>query len=165
MGDLAVVESSRLHTIAVIDDNQIDLMMYKRLLARSGSFDNVLGFNQAHAALGYFAANPDDPVDVILLDINMPRMSGFEFLAAAQKQLATHIVDMVLMMLTTSLNLEDIEQARHFDSVKAYITKPLSPRIIEHVVKLVVARRTRDPASTAHGMQLIHETWQLEDDG
>jgi CheY-like chemotaxis protein len=78
--------------------------------------------------------------DVIFLDINMPRMNGFEFLAAAQDLLGAAALPPVVMMLTTSLDPRDRVRASAFAAVKSYINKPLTEAHVGQALDLVNAR-------------------------
>lgn len=69
--------------------------------------------------------------DIILLDINMPRMNGHEFLTEFAKIRNGDIP--VVAMLTSSDQTEDKQRASNYDFVRDYIVKPLQP---EHLHKL-----------------------------
>lgn len=63
---------------------------------------------------------------LILLDINIPVMNGFEFLDAYEKEFPNGKT-LILMMLTTSLQNSDYTKAKSYPEVSQYIAKPLSP--------------------------------------
>ena len=75
-----------------------------------------------------------EAIDIAFLDINMPIMDGFEFLEAATEEFKDGFTEIVVAMLTTSLNPVDKERARKFDVVREYITKPLTKQHIQDVV-------------------------------
>lgn len=125
-----------LNTVMVIDDEEIDQMLYKHILNRSGIVQNVISFLSAEEALEYLIRNKDDKIDAIFLDINMPCMTGFQFLEAATEELGTKFVAMVVVMLTTSLNPKDRAKADDFEVVKDYINKPLTNDDIHRVARL-----------------------------
>ncbi|QUJ78014.1 response regulator [Sulfitobacter albidus] len=128
----------------MVDDEQIDQMMYRRIIDRSGMAEDVVGFTYAEEALAYLKEGDRPPVDLILLDINMPRMTGFEFLEAACAELGEAFNTSVVIMLTTSLNPRDKARAASFDMVRGYVNKPLEPenlRVAAEAVKEVAANR------------------------
>ncbi|MEM6303869.1 MAG: response regulator [Pseudomonadota bacterium] len=118
-------EQTRIGRVMLIDDEAVDQMFYKRVLERSGLTDEILSFTYAEKALEYLCDPATEPVDLILLDINMPRMNGFEFLEAVREKIGLSFDIPIVMMLTTSLNPKDQERAASYDVVRAYVNKPL----------------------------------------
>lgn len=123
----------RIGTLMIIDDSEVDQMLCRRLVKRSGLVDNVIGFLSAEDALEYLRSQTLPAADAILLDINMPKMDGFEFLDAATRELGARFARIVIMMLTTSLNPYDQERARQYPVVKDYCNKPL---LLEYLERL-----------------------------
>lgn len=119
----------------LVDDELIDQRMYERVIRRSELVEEVLCFDMAADALAFLKDNPDRVPDVIFLDINMPRMDGFQFLETASAELGETFTKMVVAMLTTSLNPKDRERAEGFDVVRQFINKPLTVDHIADVAK------------------------------
>lgn len=113
-------------TILIVDDNEIDLRLHKRVLKRGGYEGDVVTCSTAEAALAWLGEPGNCPVDLILLDINMPRMDGFEMLEAADHAYNGHFAEGVVIMLTTSLDPRDRTRAESFGVVKDYFDKPLT---------------------------------------
>lgn len=128
--------TGELHTVLLIDDEKIDQMMYRRVIQRSGLVQTVLSFQYADEALEFLKGCPDMRFDAIFLDINMPRMSGFEFLERATAELGEDFAKAVVIMLTTSLDPRDCERARSFGVVKAFFNKPLTGDHLEQVLTI-----------------------------
>lgn len=124
-------------TIMLIDDEAFDQKMYQRVIQRSGIVGKTLSFLYADEALAFLMQPGREPVDVILLDINMPRMNGFEFLAAATAQCGPGLARIVVVMLTTSLEPSDREKAKGFSVVRAFINKPLTVRHLTDIADLL----------------------------
>lgn len=77
------------------------------------------------------SAQPDG-IELILLDINMPDMDGFEFLEAFQ--LTPNYQRSSVVMLTTSSNYKDIDKANQY-LVSAYLNKPITREKLSEVVE------------------------------
>lgn len=123
----------------LIDDEEIDQKSFWRIIKRSGLIAHAEVFTYADEALAYLKAHPDQQVDVIFLDINMPRMNGFEFIDAANRELRAHFAKMVVVMLTTSMDPKDRERAESSAVVRKFLNKPLSEKHIEEVARLLQA--------------------------
>lgn len=118
----------------LIDDERIDRRFYRRTIENADVIEKVVDFGAGDEALEFLRTNRDQPVDVIFLDINMPRMDGFEFLDAAIKEFGAEFVAVVVVMITTSLNPVDRQRAKQYETVREFINKPLTE---DHVKKLV----------------------------
>ena len=81
-----------LNRVMTVDDDRFDQLAYRRILKKTNAEIDLLPFQYATEALEYLKSPTRQPVDVILLDINMPRMDGFEFLEAAKTELENQIV-------------------------------------------------------------------------
>ena len=128
-------------TAMVIDDDEVDQILYQRLIDRSGLVETVLSYRYAEEALE-FLRRPDRPdIDLMFLDINMPRMNGFEFLDAVVTEFPTGFDTVIIVMLTTSLNKADKQRAETYEVVKEYINKPLTMDQLKDIVELVRQRR------------------------
>ena len=123
-----------LPSVMVIDDDRIDQMMYTRVLQRSGYFSHITSHRSAEDALCQLREEQGARPDLILLDINMPRMNGFEFLDAARADLPAGIVDVVIVMLTTSLDPRDTARAANYEEIRAYLNKPLTASHVQDLV-------------------------------
>lgn len=130
----------RIGLALLIDDEEIDQRQYKRILKRTGLVAETMCFTYADEALDYLQNHPELNVDVIFLDINIPRMNGLEFLSAATEQLGASFARVVVAMLTTSLIPKDRERAEASGIVKAFINKPLTVEDVAHVAGLLEER-------------------------
>lgn len=121
----------------LIDDEEIDQKQYRRTLTRSGLVDEILTFSYADEAYEFLKSNPDRTIDVIFLDINMPRMNGFQFLERVTHELTHQVAHLVIVMLTTSLDPKDRDRASRFDLVRDFINKPLEVEHVEHAARML----------------------------
>jgi CheY-like chemotaxis protein len=100
---------TRLLQIFVIDDNISDLLLAEEVFATFNTQVTVTTYQSGQAALE--AMRPPDAVcpDVLLLDINMPQMNGFDVLKVMKADVRLKFIPVV--MLTTSQATQDITQA------------------------------------------------------
>lgn len=122
--------------IMLIDDNIHDNFFHEREIRKTNLEVNVIAMESGPAALDYLRSmekeNNTAPV-LIFLDINMPGMSGWEFLDEYSR-LDKEIQSMVMIvMLTTSDSPESKARAKSQSFVSDYITKPLTKEIMEEV--------------------------------
>jgi len=122
--------------LMLIDDSSFDQMIYQRIARKSGLVETLLQYVDATKALDYLNDPTTDNPDLILLDINMPRMDGFEFLEAATEKFGVEICP-IIVMLTTSLNPKDKQRAKSFPVVRDFLHKPLTQDQLRNLCDLV----------------------------
>lgn len=79
--------------------------------------------------------------DLILLDINMPVMDGWDFMQEYGKLDEARKRRTMIVMLTTSLNPDDRDRARTIPDIADFRTKPLTTQAVEEVVQRYLQRR------------------------
>ena len=107
-------------TILLIEDDAVEILKFNRSLVKLRETHELIEAHNGEIALDLLAKNSQ--IDLILLDLNMPKMNGFEFL----KQLRAHsdLKYLPTVVLTTSINRSDLKQAYSI-GVAGYLVKPL----------------------------------------
>ncbi|MDN4164882.1 response regulator [Cytophagales bacterium LB-30] len=109
--------------VLFIDDDRILNMIHKAMLNKINFPSKVTFFESAEEALAYLADNKDDTSDyLIMLDINMPTMDGWEFLDELGSKWA-HLTSFVVMV-TSSIDQGDITKSKDYPQVIQFIHKP-----------------------------------------
>jgi CheY-like chemotaxis protein len=124
--------------IIIVDDSDADLLYTRIILEGTHVADSVRTFGTGMEALDYLQRPEGHEVDIILLDINMPEMNGFEFLQAYERLHESQRARAVVVMLTSSPDPADQKRAFGFGCVKHYVVKPLdlaSARELETIVR------------------------------
>lgn len=127
----------------LVDDNHIDRYLHRRLLTAFNSTLSFLEFENGLSALTYLENNQNNVSqipDMILLDIKMPVMNGFEFLDR-YSQLPQQIQQKILIViLSSTFNATDIEKAKANQWVANFYQKPLTKTNVEEMVKMIINR-------------------------
>ncbi|OGX90773.1 response regulator [Hymenobacter coccineus] len=111
----------------LIDDDPVSLFLAEQVLRQAGVASPIRQFATAEAALQFLSSHLTTEVPhVILLDLNMPAMNGWEFLEALRPHAAALVGHCHIYILTSSLSLSDTARAKDFALVSDVIHKPLS---------------------------------------
>lgn len=119
------INMNRISTILLVEDDQLDAMDIKRSLDKLHVYYKLVVAKNGEEALailkGQGEAGLDGPPDIILIDINMPRMNGLEFLQTLKE--SPEWKGIKCFVITTSDEKVDRENAKKL-GVSGYIVKP-----------------------------------------
>jgi len=122
-------------SVLLIDDDATNNFLTQRLFTRLNVADEVLVAETGQQALDLLAA-PGAPVPtLLLLDLNMPGLSGAEFLARYQAQQPDPAARPVVVVLTTSTNQQDLTLIKLLN-IDGLVNKPLTEEKLEHLLQL-----------------------------
>lgn len=128
---------TKLETILLVDDDTISNYITEELLRDNDLCSTIHTATDGKKALQYLQhilADKTTPVPgiLVLLDLNMPMMDGFEFMEELQaRQLDQQVI---VAVLTSSDNHKDMSQARKYNFA-AYLQKPLSVEELNAVIE------------------------------
>lgn len=128
----------KLDCILLVEDDDTINFYNQFLIQNLGITDNVVVTKNGKEALDYLekagkgeAKSPS----LILLDINMPVMNGFEFIEAYEGLPENWKSQILVVMLTTSLHDADLQRAKAHPSIAEYFYKPMMEQGLNDLVE------------------------------
>lgn len=112
-----------INKVMLVDDDEVQHLVNTKLLNLYDSNIDVLSFTDPLNALDYMNTHSDQLPDMIILDLNMPHLTGFEFL---EHLLTNKHTEIAVHILTSSINPSDIERSQQWECVRSFIQKPLN---------------------------------------
>jgi CheY-like chemotaxis protein len=120
--------------ILLVEDDRVDALTLKRALKELKVTNRLDHVTNGEEALAFLRTEKNEKPGIILLDLNMPRMNGIEFLKIAKQEAALKRIPVVV--LTTST--EDQDKVNSFNwGVAGYMIKPVDYRQFVEVVKTI----------------------------
>ena len=120
---------ARVDHVWIVDDDQVITYITEHMLLNADSTLKISSFLSAKMALEKLRIDGAAP-DILLLDINMPGITGWEFL----DQLNALGLQANVYMYSSSIDPDDVKEARNYPMVKDFINKPLDARTIRQVL-------------------------------
>jgi len=127
--------------VLIIDDDPILIMVCKRLMKITGFSEIVYAAKEGGEGmkilLEQLVSTPENLPDLILLDINMPVMNGWEFLDELIALSPKMPLSLPVFMLSSTIDQADYDRASSYDLVKGFYSKPLTKENLEEIEKIL----------------------------
>jgi response regulator of citrate/malate metabolism len=127
----------KLENLWIIDDDPMASFYIKRL-AELGELANIITiYDKAQWAIDYLLHHKqtlEHLPNIILLDIYMPELDGWGFLAEYGKIKDQLIKPIDIYIISSSSHLKDINRARSIPEVKAYVQKPVTKEALREII-------------------------------
>lgn len=122
----------------LVDDNDIDLAVNSKLLELSGISKNITTYNGATTFLDAIESKQDQFLaqkNIVLLDIMMPRINGFDCLDRLSAMPAELQSVIRVYMLSSSIDRKDIQRAESYALVEKVLEKPLDIYVLQNYLR------------------------------
>jgi CheY-like chemotaxis protein len=116
----------------IIDDDEVSLFLTSMLLESGSYVKQIESFESANVALKTLEQEEQSTIpNVIFLDLNMPDMSGWEFLDILSQQESKYLNKCKIFILSSSVDNTEKEKAKTYNLVSAFLHKPLDEEELE----------------------------------
>ncbi|WP_299313321.1 response regulator [uncultured Aquimarina sp.] len=118
-------------SVCIIDDDNMYVNLVSKIIELKKLSEKVIVFNNGKEALNFFIKSTQDNAEedivpqVIFLDLNMPIMDGWEFLEEFTKIRDEISKKIDLYVVSSSIDIRDIDRAKSIKVVSDYLTKPI----------------------------------------
>ena len=129
---------NKLNCVLLIDDDEATNVVNKMIVGQMDCAEKVEIAYNGQEALDFLKSSSGGKhpqPDLIILDINMPVMDGWEFLEEYQKLNQEQLGRVVITMLTTSLDPRDREKAENMGRINDFLNKPLSRDTLQRIIE------------------------------
>ena len=117
-------------SVLIVDNNEIDTLIHRKVLERVRHISQVHSAKNGHAALALLNAYAEEskPLpDIILLDLNMPIMTGFAFIDKFQELELPGKENVIIVVVTSSNSASDLRAIKE-KGINLYLLKPLTEK-------------------------------------
>lgn len=115
--------------IWVIDDDNIYQIIIKKIIQKSEMFSVISAFKNGKDAIDklYTILEKNESIpDIILLDINMPIMDGWEFMDELGFIKTKFNKKIVVYIVSSSIAIEDKNKSKSYENILGYLSKPVT---------------------------------------
>lgn len=119
----------------VVDDSKLDCFIAEKIVKNTPKMASANIFQQAQIALDHISSiDENEYLTVVFVDIQMPVMSGFDFVEEFEKFPEDKKSKYDIYMLSSSINESDLARVKGYNSIKKFLNKPLTNDIINSVL-------------------------------
>ncbi len=125
----------KLNCILLVDDDPDDNYFHEITINNMNIVDHIDIARNGIEAIEYLKKTNQIPPDLIFLDLNMPKMNGWEFLEEYKNLSKAQKCKVLIVILTTSTNPDHIKRAKEIQDVSDFSTKPLSKEYLTELLE------------------------------
>ncbi|MDG4714669.1 response regulator [Winogradskyella marincola] len=129
----------KIDVACIIDDDPIFIFGAKRMMELANFCHSFMVFNNGQEAINNLKPimlTGEKIPEVILLDINMPIMDGWQFLDEFI-QIESH-KEVTIYIVSSSIDPADLQRAKKYESISNYVVKPITAETLKNILQEVV---------------------------
>ncbi|HEX9979298.1 MAG TPA: response regulator [Flavobacterium sp.] len=130
-----------LDRILCVDDDPITVMLCRKVISKASFAKHTDSAQNGEEALHYFdnliLHNDNHYPDLILLDLNMPVMGGWEFLDNFSKTYANFLTNTKVIVLSSTIDPSDVDKAKTYTMVIDFMSKPITVEMLENLKRVL----------------------------
>ena len=123
--------------VIIIDDDPVSVFLHRVVVEKSELTTGPLGFSNGRDALDHLDVRDHrDKPCLLLLDINMPLMNGWELLE--QINLRSYAEHVFVMIISSSVDVNDRKKAKTFKQVVGHLEKPIDVKALRNSLQTLI---------------------------
>ncbi|SDM22505.1 Response regulator receiver domain-containing protein [Daejeonella rubra] len=122
----------------IVDDSQLDCFIAEKIIQNAGSYSSVKSYmeaTEAYEAIKKSVPGPADAMTIIVLDIQMPVMNGFQFVDAFEQLPADIRSNYAIFLFSSSINENDKNRLGNYPSIRRFYGKPISKDTVAQMIE------------------------------
>ena len=125
----------KLNCILLVDDDPDDNFYHQIIINEMNIVNHIDIVINGIEAIAYLKKENQIPPEIIFLDLNMPKMNGWEFLEQYKHLNIAQKAKVLIVILTTSANPDHIKRAKEIQEVTGFETKPLTKELMLEILQ------------------------------
>ena len=122
-------------SVWVIDDDDIYQLIIKKLIKRSDLFEKQHYFKSAAQVIKDLEDSKLEIPDLILLDINMPQLDGWQFIEKLRTFEKSLLSKTAIYIVSSSIAYSDKERAERYEEILGFLSKPVTVKDLKRIVE------------------------------